>query len=62
MMTFTWKHALLAMSVVTMTLGAAGCKKADTSSTDTAAGSSAPAATDSAMAASGAAAASGASQ
>jgi hypothetical protein len=60
-MKLTWKHALIALSVVTVTLGAAGCKKADTSA-DATAGSSAPAATDSAMTASGAAAASGASQ
>jgi len=56
-----WKHALLALAVVSISLGA-GCKKADNSSTDTAAGASTPAAADSAMSASGAAAASGASQ
>jgi hypothetical protein len=61
-MTLTWKHALIAISVVTMTLGAAGCKKADTPTTDTAAASSAPAAADSTVGASGAVAASGASQ
>jgi hypothetical protein len=57
----TWKHALLALAVVSMSLGA-GCKKADNSSADTAAGGSAPAGANSAMSASGAAAASGASQ
>ena len=57
----TWKQTLLALAVVMLSLGA-GCKKADNSSADTAAGSSAPAATDSGMGASGAAAASGASQ
>lgn len=62
-MNFTWKRVLVAMSVVTVMFGAAGCKKTDTGSTDTsAAASSAPAATDSAMGASGANAASGASQ
>jgi len=60
-MKISLKQALLALAVVSMSLGAAGCKKADNSA-DTAAGASAPAATDSAMGASGAAAASGASQ
>ena len=55
------KHLLLALAVVSISLGP-GCKKADNSTTDTATGASAPAATDSAMGASGAAAASGASQ
>ncbi|MEM5385756.1 hypothetical protein VSR68_19455 [Paraburkholderia phymatum] len=57
-----WKYALLAIAVVSMSLGAA-CKKAENTSGDTgaAAGSSmAPAA--GAMGASGAAGASGASQ
>jgi hypothetical protein len=61
MMKPTWKRALLVLGFVTLSLGA-GCKKADNSSADTAAGGSAPAATDSGMGASGAAAASGASQ
>ncbi|MBP0589998.1 hypothetical protein J8I87_09745 [Paraburkholderia sp. LEh10] len=56
----TWKHALLALAVVSMSLGAA-CKKADNSTADTGAtAGSAPAAAT--MGASGAAAASGASQ
>jgi hypothetical protein len=55
------KHVLLALAVVSMSLGAA-CKKTDSTDTDAAAGGSTPAATNNAMAASGAAAASGASQ
>jgi hypothetical protein len=56
-----WKYALLAIAVVSMSLGAA-CKKADnTSDTGAAAGSSAAPAAG-AMGASGAAGASGASQ
>ncbi|MBN3754854.1 hypothetical protein G3N95_18050 [Paraburkholderia sp. Tr-20389] len=57
----TWKYALLAFAVVTLSLGA-GCKKADNSGADTAASASAPAAATGGMGASGTAAASGASQ
>jgi hypothetical protein len=45
------KHFLLALAVVSISLGA-GCKKADNTTSDTATGASAPAATDSAMGAS----------
>jgi len=54
-----WKYALLAIAVVSMSLGAA-CKKADNTSTGAAGSSMAPAA--GAMSASGAAGTSGASQ
>ncbi|MEP9325744.1 hypothetical protein PPMP20_21840 [Paraburkholderia phymatum] len=57
----TWKHTLLTLAVVMLSLGA-GCKKADNSGADTAAGGSAPAGATAGMGASGAAAASGASQ
>jgi hypothetical protein len=56
-----WKHAMLALAVAALSLGAA-CKKADNGGADTAAGGSTPAAATGGMGASGTAPASGASQ